>query len=142
MNKREKQQVDILTKKNKYSIRKFSVGTASIIVGSLLFLGVGNQAEAAEDAAAVAPEKTAADQTQPAAEAQPNGADTTNQDNPQPATSPDKATLPENTATRDTKTTDKIDTNDICYVGENPTAKGAGVNPADGVFVDWEKIIR
>ncbi|RAI78912.1 hypothetical protein BFS35_013255, partial [Macrococcoides goetzii] len=34
-------------KLNKYSIRKFTVGTASILVGSLIFLG--NSAEAAED---------------------------------------------------------------------------------------------
>ena len=42
-------------------------------------------------------------------------------------------------ATQDEKITDKIDTNDICYVGENPTAKGVGTNPSDGVLVNWEK---
>ena len=35
---------------NKYSIRKFSVGTASILVGATLLFGVGNQeAKAAEN---------------------------------------------------------------------------------------------
>ena len=33
---------------NKYSIRKFTVGTASIIIGSLIFLGQGNDAQAEE----------------------------------------------------------------------------------------------
>ncbi|UTH16000.1 SdrD B-like domain-containing protein [Macrococcus epidermidis] len=33
---------------NKYGIRKFTVGTASVVVGSLLFLGAGQQADAAE----------------------------------------------------------------------------------------------
>lgn len=40
-------------KLNKYSIRKFTVGTASILVGSLMFLG--NSAEAAEDSTTEAP---------------------------------------------------------------------------------------
>ena len=35
--------------KNKYSIRKFTVGTASILIGSLLFLGHDGDAQAAED---------------------------------------------------------------------------------------------
>ncbi|RAK48551.1 hypothetical protein BHX94_11130 [Macrococcoides bohemicum] len=33
---------------NKYGIRKFTVGTASVVVGSLLFLGAGQQADAVE----------------------------------------------------------------------------------------------
>ncbi|WP_414054782.1 SdrD B-like domain-containing protein [Macrococcus equi] len=33
---------------NKYGIRKVTVGTASVVVGSLLFLGAGHQADAAE----------------------------------------------------------------------------------------------
>nr|WP_165983642.1 SdrD B-like domain-containing protein [Macrococcus goetzii] len=33
---------------NKYGIRKITVGTASVVVGSLLFLGAGHQADAAE----------------------------------------------------------------------------------------------
>ncbi|WP_414715235.1 YSIRK-type signal peptide-containing protein, partial [Staphylococcus capitis] len=33
---------------NKYSIRRFSVGTASILVGTTLLFGIGNEAHAAE----------------------------------------------------------------------------------------------
>lgn len=36
------------TRKNKYSIRKFSVGTSSILIAALLFIG-GNSAQAAEE---------------------------------------------------------------------------------------------
>ena len=35
-------------KMNKYSIRRFSVGTASILVGTTLLFGIGNEAHAAE----------------------------------------------------------------------------------------------
>lgn len=35
-------------KQNKYSIRRFTVGTASILVGATLFLGIGNEAKADE----------------------------------------------------------------------------------------------
>ncbi|MBM0868597.1 nucleosome binding factor SPN SPT16 subunit [Staphylococcus auricularis] len=33
---------------NKYSIRKFTVGTASILIGATLFFGVNNDAQASE----------------------------------------------------------------------------------------------
>ena len=35
-------------KQNKYSIRKFSVGASSILIGALIFLGAGT-AQAAEE---------------------------------------------------------------------------------------------
>lgn len=35
-------------RQNKYSIRRFTVGTASIIVGATLLFGIGNEARAAE----------------------------------------------------------------------------------------------
>ncbi len=42
--------VDFLSNKlNKYSIRKFTVGTASILIGSLMYLGTQQEAEAAEN---------------------------------------------------------------------------------------------
>ncbi|WP_037536018.1 YSIRK-type signal peptide-containing protein, partial [Staphylococcus sp. E463] len=49
--KNSKRKLDFLPNKmNKYSIRKFSVGTASILVGATLLFGVGNQeAKAAEN---------------------------------------------------------------------------------------------
>ncbi|WP_278007878.1 YSIRK-type signal peptide-containing protein, partial [Staphylococcus simulans] len=47
--KKSKKRLDFLPNKlNKYSIRKFTVGTASILVGATLFLGVNNEAQAEE----------------------------------------------------------------------------------------------
>ena len=44
-----KKKLDFLPNKlNKYSIRRFTVGTASILVGSTLLFGIGNEAHAAE----------------------------------------------------------------------------------------------
>ena len=45
-----KNKLDFLPNKlNKYSIRRFTVGTASILVGSTLLIGIGNEAHAAEE---------------------------------------------------------------------------------------------
>ncbi|HDA7295133.1 YSIRK-type signal peptide-containing protein, partial [Staphylococcus epidermidis] len=45
-----KKKLDFLPNKlNKYSIRRFTVGTASILVGSTLLFGIGNEAHAAEE---------------------------------------------------------------------------------------------
>lgn len=45
-----KNKLDFLPNKlNKYSIRRFTVGTASILVGSTLLFGIGNEAHAAEE---------------------------------------------------------------------------------------------
>ncbi|MBO0386202.1 fibrinogen-binding adhesin SdrG C-terminal domain-containing protein, partial [Staphylococcus simulans] len=47
--KKSKKRLDFLPNKlNKYSIRKFTVGTASILVGATLFLGVNNEVNAEE----------------------------------------------------------------------------------------------
>ncbi len=44
-----KKKLDFMpNKQNKYSIRRFTVGTASILVGATLFLGIGNEAKADE----------------------------------------------------------------------------------------------
>ena len=48
MNKNSKKKLDFLPNKlNKYSIRRFTVGTASILVGATLIFGVAND-QAAE----------------------------------------------------------------------------------------------
>lgn len=47
------------TRQNKYSIRKFSVGTASALIGALLFIG-GGQAQAEESQEQTSPETTQA----------------------------------------------------------------------------------
>ncbi|MCH4490391.1 YSIRK-type signal peptide-containing protein, partial [Staphylococcus haemolyticus] len=45
-----KKKVDFLPNRlNKYSIRKFTVGTASILIGASLLFGVGEEAKAAEN---------------------------------------------------------------------------------------------
>ncbi|WP_337133680.1 YSIRK-type signal peptide-containing protein, partial [Staphylococcus aureus] len=47
--KKSKKRLDFLPNKlNKYSIRRFSVGTASILVGATLLFGINNEAHAAE----------------------------------------------------------------------------------------------
>ncbi|HCW7564845.1 TPA: YSIRK-type signal peptide-containing protein, partial [Staphylococcus aureus] len=47
--KKSKKRLDFLPNKlNKYSIRRFSVGTASILVGATLLFGINNEAYAAE----------------------------------------------------------------------------------------------
>ena len=49
MNKNSKKKLDFLPNKlNKYSIRRFTVGTASILVGATLIFGVAND-QAAEN---------------------------------------------------------------------------------------------
>lgn len=45
-----RKKLDFLPNKlSKYSIRRFSVGTASILVGATLLFGIGNEADAAEN---------------------------------------------------------------------------------------------
>nr|WP_272106710.1 YSIRK-type signal peptide-containing protein [Staphylococcus sp. NRL 22/194] len=49
MRRKRSKRLDFLPNiQNKYSIRKFSVGVASILVGSTLFLGVNHDAQASE----------------------------------------------------------------------------------------------
>lgn len=49
MRNNNKKGVDFLSnKQNKYSIRKFSVGISSILIGSFIIFGVNNEAHAAE----------------------------------------------------------------------------------------------
>ncbi|WP_390575884.1 YSIRK-type signal peptide-containing protein, partial [Staphylococcus pseudintermedius] len=61
---RKSKRLDFLPNKlNKYSIRKFTVGTASILIGSLLYLGIGNEAQASETTTKPATEETQASET-------------------------------------------------------------------------------
>ncbi|EHJ07459.1 putative cell wall-anchored protein, partial [Staphylococcus simiae CCM 7213 = CCUG 51256] len=54
--------VDFISNKlNKYSIRKFTVGTASILISSLMYLGIQNDAQAAENDANNQPENVTAE---------------------------------------------------------------------------------
>ncbi|MCD8914328.1 FIVAR domain-containing protein [Staphylococcus simulans] len=68
--------------KNRYSIRRFSVGTASILIGSLLFLGHNGEAKAAENTN----DTTVAEATKASSTAQPTAAAATLQESTAPAT--------------------------------------------------------
>ena len=48
---------------NKYSIRKFTVGTASILMGTTLLFGIGNEADAAENSESHSKEEVASVET-------------------------------------------------------------------------------
>ena len=49
-NKKRKGRLDFLpNRQNKYSIRRFTVGTASILIGATLIFGANSDAKAAED---------------------------------------------------------------------------------------------
>ncbi|WP_371440750.1 YSIRK-type signal peptide-containing protein, partial [Nosocomiicoccus sp. HMSC067E10] len=69
---------------NKYSIRKFTVGTASILIGSLVFLG--HDAKAAEDETASDPATEEATSVDASNEETPNekstSADALNEETP------------------------------------------------------------
>ncbi|MGX0380700.1 YSIRK-type signal peptide-containing protein, partial [Staphylococcus auricularis] len=50
MRRKQSKRLDFLPNaQNKYSIRKFAVGTASILVGATLVFGSGHEAQAAEE---------------------------------------------------------------------------------------------
>ncbi|HHZ6977748.1 TPA: YSIRK-type signal peptide-containing protein [Staphylococcus aureus] len=60
--KKSKKRLDFLPNKlNKYSIRRFSVGTASILVGATLLFGINNEAHAAEQNEAPVKEEATTD---------------------------------------------------------------------------------
>ncbi|UDI77193.1 choice-of-anchor I family protein [Staphylococcus taiwanensis] len=69
-------------KRESYSIRKYSIGTASILVGSLLFLG-GGQASAAESNESNTSEKVSMEQTQSTEEQPSHEASTQRVEQPQ-----------------------------------------------------------
>ncbi|WP_154392260.1 YSIRK-type signal peptide-containing protein, partial [Staphylococcus haemolyticus] len=69
-------------KRESFSIRKYSIGTASILVGSLLFLG-GGEALAAESNESNTSEKVPMEQTQSAQEQPSHEASTERVEQPQ-----------------------------------------------------------
>ncbi|MGX0828057.1 outer membrane murein-binding lipoprotein Lpp, partial [Staphylococcus epidermidis] len=95
--KNSKKRLDFLPNTlNKYSIRKFTVGTASILVGATLFLGVSNEAEAAEKIDSPTKEKVATAE-EPATKEEATTAE-------EPATK-EEATTAEEPATKEEATT-------------------------------------
>ncbi|MFI8472932.1 YSIRK-type signal peptide-containing protein, partial [Staphylococcus warneri] len=81
--KKSKKRLDFLPNKlNKYSIRRFSVGTASILVGATLLFGINNEAHAAEqnETQSVSQEATNEDSVSEAPQETPAKEEATNDD--------------------------------------------------------------
>lgn len=89
-----------------FSIRKYSIGTASILVGSLLFLG-GGQASAAESNEANTSEKVSTEQTQSAQEQPSHEASTQSVEQPQ-----NKAIATKETKTNEDASTEEAQSNE------------------------------
>ncbi|WP_412518621.1 G5 domain-containing protein [Staphylococcus simulans] len=106
-------------RQNKYSIRKFTVGTASILLGTMLILGVNDEARAAEnsttDSSGGSSSSTSGSSdtsttdtttdTQPTQETQTHTTDTTNTTNTAPASQAD-TTTPSDPAQNTAETTE------------------------------------
>ncbi|MWF63917.1 hypothetical protein BUZ27_10665 [Staphylococcus haemolyticus] len=93
-------------KRETFSIRKYSIGTASILVGSLLFLG-GGQASAAESNEANTSEKVSTEQTQSAQEQPSHEASTQSVEQPQ-----NKAIATKETKTNEDASTEEAQSNE------------------------------
>ncbi|WP_145517893.1 YSIRK-type signal peptide-containing protein, partial [Staphylococcus warneri] len=81
--KKSKKRLDFLPNKlNKYSIRRFSVGTASILVGATLLFGINHEAHAAEqnETQSVSQEATNEDSVSEAPQETPAKEEATNDD--------------------------------------------------------------
>ncbi|MEJ7275398.1 SdrD B-like domain-containing protein [Staphylococcus epidermidis] len=103
-----KNKLDFLPNKlNKYSIRRFTVGTASILVGSTLLFGIGNEAHAAE-------EHQKSNTTENVADSNASEAPTKEEVPNNEATSeaPTKEEVPSNEATSETPTKEEVPSNE------------------------------
>ncbi|MEB6837324.1 SdrD B-like domain-containing protein, partial [Staphylococcus simulans] len=112
-------------RQNKYSIRRFTVGTASIIVGATLLFGIGNEARAAEGTTDSTGNQTsgsstsdpASQPTEDAAPTQETQTNTTDQSTDQSVDQPVESTTPQT----DTKTTDAPTTGETVTPEQNTT---------------------
>ncbi|MDQ7116694.1 SdrD B-like domain-containing protein, partial [Staphylococcus simulans] len=118
-------------RQNKYSIRRFTVGTASIIVGATLLFGIGNEARAAEGTTDSTGNQTSGSSTsdpasQPTEDAAPTQetaltqetqTNTTDQSTDQSVDQPVESTTPQT----DTKTTDAPTTGETVTPEQNTT---------------------
>ncbi|MBM6142814.1 carboxypeptidase regulatory-like domain-containing protein [Staphylococcus epidermidis] len=103
-----KNKLDFLPNKlNKYSIRRFTVGTASILVGSTLLFGIGNEAHAAE-------EHQKSNTTENVADSNASEAPTKEEVPNNEATSeaPTKEEVPSNEATSEAPTKEEVPSNE------------------------------
>ncbi|HEG8928688.1 TPA: YSIRK-type signal peptide-containing protein, partial [Staphylococcus aureus] len=119
-----KKKLDFLPNKlNKYSIRRFTVGTASILVGSTLLFGIGNEAHAAE-------EHQKSNTTENVADSNASEAPTKEEAPSNEATSeaPTKEEAPSNEATSEAPTKEEVPSNEA--TSEAPTKEEAPSNEA------------
>ncbi|MBD3520169.1 YSIRK-type signal peptide-containing protein [Staphylococcus aureus] len=119
-----KKKLDFLPNKlNKYSIRRFTVGTASILVGSTLLFGIGNEAHAAE-------EHQKSNTTENVADSNASEAPTKEEAPSNEATSeaPTKEEVPSNEATSEAPTKEEAPSNEA--TSEAPTKEEAPSNEA------------
>ncbi|MUN95140.1 YSIRK-type signal peptide-containing protein, partial [Staphylococcus sp. 170179] len=114
--KNSKKRLDFLPNTlNKYSIRKFTVGTASILVGATLFLGVSNEAEAAEKIDSPTKEKVATAE-EPATKEEVATAE-------EPATKEEAATAEEPATKEEAATAEEPATKEEVATAEEPATK-------------------
>ena len=119
-----KNKLDFLPNKlNKYSIRRFTVGTASILVGSTLLFGIGNEAHAAE-------EHQKSNTTENVADSNASEAPTKEEVPNNEATSeaPTKEEVPNNEATSEVPTKEEVPNNEA--TSEAPTKEEVPSNEA------------
>ncbi|MBM6133669.1 carboxypeptidase regulatory-like domain-containing protein [Staphylococcus epidermidis] len=119
-----KNKLDFLPNKlNKYSIRRFTVGTASILVGSTLLFGIGNEAHAAE-------EHQKSNTTENVADSNASEAPTKEEVPNNEATSeaPTKEEVPSNEATSEAPTKEEVPSNEA--TSEAPTKEEVPSNEA------------
>ena len=106
-NKARSRRFDYLPNRaNKYSIRKFTVGTTSILIGATLVFGIDHDAKAAETTTPPATSTTTASDTT----AQPATTDTTASTNTTDSTSTATSTAQSTTADSTTQSTDSTNT--------------------------------
>ncbi|APR61207.1 hypothetical protein BTZ13_08310 [Staphylococcus condimenti] len=119
--------------KNKYSIRKFTVGTASILLGTLLFLGQ-NDAQAAEETSEKAVAEVANDSTKAQTLPQPEN-ETTQETPPQLTKENENSTLENNI--NDVKSENGLELNKEITETSTPTTSTKQENK--NAFVSTEK---
>ncbi|MCE4966148.1 YPDG domain-containing protein [Staphylococcus chromogenes] len=118
-NKARSRRYDYLPNRaNKYSIRKFTVGTTSILIGATLVFGIDHDAKAAETTTPPATSTTTASDTT----AQPATTDTTASTNTTDSTSTATSTAQSTTADSTTQSTDSTNTTNSTSTADTSTS--------------------
>ncbi|MEB7825546.1 Rib/alpha-like domain-containing protein, partial [Staphylococcus chromogenes] len=118
-NKARSRRFDYLPNRaNKYSIRKFTVGTTSILIGATLVFGIDHDAKAAETTTPPATSTTTATDTT----AQPAPTDTTTSTNTTDSISTADSTAQSTTADSTTQSTDSTNTTNSTSTADTSTS--------------------